>query len=187
MPPRTGTDQGDRPTDDARSPYGPGDLYSAAMKAAGPPGPTLRVAALEIPQRFGEVPSQLGVVDHALGCLPGVDLVLLPETILTGYVSPTGDADLRPFAEADVLLFPSAWVQGPGETDSREGTLSSLARASGVWIVNANWGVSDPPLGGQGGSMVVSPAGAVVDRIPPGAPRGAAVYTVTARRRPAEG
>lgn len=64
-------------------------------------------------------------------------------------------------AAADVLLFPSAWVE---QEDSREAMLSALAREHDVAIVNANWGVGRPRIAGQGGSMVVSRRGEIVAR-----------------------
>ena len=58
---------------------------------------------------------------------------------------------------ADVLLFPSAWVEDAGAAteDSRE----SLLRGLGMYVVNANWGVGSPRLSGQGGSMVLDATG----------------------------
>jgi predicted amidohydrolase len=61
--------------------------------------------------------------------------------------------------EADVLLFPSAWVEAP---DSRGPRLAELARTFDVAVVNANWGVGEPPLPGQGWSRVVGRDGRVV-------------------------
>lgn len=55
----------------------------------------------------------LRFLDKILTDLKGVDLVLLPEAALTGYVSPWGDYDLRPFAEP---------LDGPGAA-----ALSALA------------------------------------------------------------
>jgi predicted amidohydrolase len=62
-------------------------------------------------------------------------------------------------ARADVLLFPSAWVE---EEDSREKLLGDLARRFDVAIVNANWGAGLPRVGGQGRSMILSRDGRVV-------------------------
>jgi predicted amidohydrolase len=59
---------------------------------------------------------------------------------------------------ADVLLFPSAWVDG-GET--RRPMLEALSREFELTILNANWGVGRPAIRGQGGSMVVWPDGNV--------------------------
>lgn len=59
----------------------------------------MRIAALEMPLRFGAVEAALELVDQALAEAEGLDLVLLPEAALTGYLSPRGDFDLRPFAE----------------------------------------------------------------------------------------
>jgi predicted amidohydrolase len=54
---------------------------------------------------------------------------------------------------ADVLLFPSAWVDDAG--DARGELLPALARRFDVGVVNANWGRGDPAVRGQGGSRVV--------------------------------
>jgi predicted amidohydrolase len=55
--------------------------------------------------------------------------------------------------EADVLLFPSAWVEEAADT--RDTLLPELARAFDVAIVNANWGPGTPRIHGQGGSRIV--------------------------------
>ncbi len=60
--------------------------------------------------------------------------------------------------EADVLLFPSAWVDDD-PTDSRGLLLPALAQRFDVGIVNANWGVGPPLTQGQGGSRLVAPTG----------------------------
>ncbi len=60
---------------------------------------------------------------------------------------------------ADVLLFPSAWVEEP---DYRVSRLSRLAQRYGLTIANANWAAGDVRLPGQGGSCVVGSAGAVL-------------------------
>lgn len=64
---------------------------------------------------------------------------------------------------ADVLLFPSAWVEQP---DSRPQLLGELARAFGVHIANANWAPGVVRIPGQGGSCVVAPDGNVLLRAP---------------------
>ncbi len=53
---------------------------------------------------------------------------------------------------ADVLLFPSAWVD---DTESRAPLLQHLALRFNIDIVNANWGHGEPKLPGQGDSMVI--------------------------------
>ncbi|WP_437971821.1 carbon-nitrogen hydrolase family protein [Sorangium sp. So ce260] len=231
---------------------------------------SLDVVALELPQRFGDRRGAFAEIEGLLGspALAGAELVLLPELILTGYVSPTGDADLRRFAEpldgesaqrlaelarqhgialagplveesrglfynsllvfdrdgrrvghyrkrhpwfperwaapgdlgtpvldllgvkvtvaicfdihflsedagdaldeADLLLFPTAWVDPRGEGDARAELLSVLARRHRVAIVNANWGPSRPALGGQGGSRILDAQGRSIAAAPPG-------------------
>jgi predicted amidohydrolase len=64
-------------------------------------------------------------------------------------------------AAADVLLFPSAWVE---EIDSRPQLLSALARQFGVTIANANWGPGVVRIAGQGGSVVYNPRGETIAR-----------------------
>jgi predicted amidohydrolase len=64
--------------------------------------------------------------------------------------------------DADVLLFPSAWVDE--DDDARATLLPEVARRFGVAVVNANWGVGTPRVKGQGGSMVVSREGDVLAR-----------------------
>lgn len=62
-------------------------------------------------------------------------------------------------AEADVLLFPSAWVD---EEDTRVPTLEALAQRFGTWVVAANWSPGVVVVPGQGGSCVIAPDGRVV-------------------------
>jgi predicted amidohydrolase len=69
-----------------------------------------------------------------------------------------GEDAPQQLAEADVLLFPSAWVD-EDPVDARSTLLPELARTFGVGIVNANWGVGTPVIQGQGGSRIVSGAG----------------------------
>jgi predicted amidohydrolase len=59
----------------------------------------MRLRALEVPARFGDPGGRLEDVRAALAAGDPVDLVLLPECALTGYVSTDLDFDLRPFAE----------------------------------------------------------------------------------------
>jgi 5-aminopentanamidase len=69
-------------------------------------------------------------------------------------------------AWADLLLFPSAWVDGDGPRDRRRALLPPLARRHDLWIANPNWGTCAPRLAGQGGSQLIDPSGAVVARAP---------------------
>jgi 5-aminopentanamidase len=59
------------------------------------------VGALELSHRHGAVAAQLASVDAQLAALASerVDLVLLPEAALTGYLSPRFSFDLRGLAE----------------------------------------------------------------------------------------
>ncbi len=63
----------------------------------------------------------------------------------------------RELPSADVLLFPSAWVEG-GEGDSRRDLLAEL----GMRVVNANWGVGSPRVSGQGGSQIIDATGTLL-------------------------
>jgi predicted amidohydrolase len=71
-------------------------------------------------------------------------------------------------AAADVLLFPSAWVDDD-TSDLRAGIFRGLVRRFGLTVVNANWGEGDPRLPGQGRSRIVGPAGVVEAPRLPGA------------------
>lgn len=62
-------------------------------------------------------------------------------------------------AAADLLLFPSAWVD---EIDSRPQLLGDLARRFDLHVANANWAAGDVVVPGQGGSSIVSPDGSAV-------------------------
>lgn len=64
-------------------------------------------------------------------------------------------------ATADLLLFPSAWVD---EDDTRIPILTGLAQRFGIWIAAANWSAGVVRLPGQGDSCVVDPAGRLVAR-----------------------
>ena len=214
----------------------------------------MRLTVLELAARWNAADRVLAEVDAALAADAATDLVLLPEAALHGYVSPTSDSDLTPFAEpldgptaracaalavkhgihlvaplvlregaalfnamvcfdargdvvfvyrkrhpwlpetwatagtersplveiagvkvtiaicydvhflptdaaaeleaADVLLFPSAWVEEP---DYRVSRLARLAQRYDLTIANANWAPGDVRLPGQGGSCVVGP------------------------------
>ncbi|HET8731782.1 MAG TPA: carbon-nitrogen hydrolase family protein [Moraxellaceae bacterium] len=57
---------------------------------------------------------------------------------------------------ADLMLFPSAWVE---EHDSRNDQLGALARRHGIAIANANWGAGAPFIPSQGLSMIFNARG----------------------------
>lgn len=65
---------------------------------------------------------------------------------------------------ADLLLFPSAWVDE--EDDARPGLLQPLASKHQVAVLNANWGPGKPLINGQGGSLFLDAQGHLVARLP---------------------
>jgi predicted amidohydrolase len=86
-------------------------------------------------------------------------------------------------ARADVLLFPSAWVDD-GDTDLRAELFGALVRRFGLTVVNANWGEGEPQLPGQGRSRIVSPAGVVEAPRLPGRVSSAVAEVFPKRRSP---
>jgi 5-aminopentanamidase len=95
-------------------------------------------------------PSAPPVVDlcgHALTLAICYDLHFLPDDAAD---------ELR---AAELLLFPSAWVEEP---DLRAARLSWLARRFQLTIANANWAPGEVLVPGQGASCVLTPDGALV-------------------------
>lgn len=68
--------------------------------------------------------------------------------------------------EAELLLFPSAWVDDD-EGDSRPPLLKALAEKHSVAVLNANWGQGKPKVPGQGGSLFIDAKGALQSRLTP--------------------
>lgn len=71
-------------------------------------------------------------------------------------------------ARADVLLFPSAWVESP---DSRPARLIELAARHSIAVVNANWAPGLVRVPGQGNSLIIDARGNIVAHIGPHARR----------------
>lgn len=71
----------------------------------------------------------------------------------------------RELEAADLLLFPSAWVERP---DTRAAHLARLAQHAGLTIANANWASGVVRVPGQGGSCIVAPDGTVMTATPGG-------------------
>ncbi|MDB5213662.1 MAG: 5-aminopentanamidase [Myxococcaceae bacterium] len=80
---------------------------------------------------------------------------------------------------ADLLLFPSAWVE---EEDSRASMLAALARRHRIAVANANWGPGVVRIAGQGGSSVLDAGGSVLARVTPRVMRADAVVTADLTR-----
>ena len=66
---------------------------------------------------------------------------------------------VRELEAADVLVFPSAWVERP---DTRAQRLQRLAQQFGVHVINANWAAGVVRVPGQHGSCVIAPDGSLV-------------------------
>lgn len=62
---------------------------------------------------------------------------------------------------AELLVFPSAWVERP---DSRPARLAALAQRFGLYVVNANWAAGVVRVPGQGGSCIIGPDGRLLAR-----------------------
>lgn len=65
---------------------------------------------------------------------------------------------------ADLLLFPSAWVE---DEDSRPTMLGELARRHRIAIANANWGAGVVRIAGQGSSSIRDASGTVLSGVAP--------------------
>jgi 5-aminopentanamidase len=59
-------------------------------------------------------------------------------------------------SSADLLVFPSAWVDDE-EPDARAELLGALERRFGLAIANPNWGPGSPSVRGQGNSRILRP------------------------------
>lgn len=95
-----------------------------------------------------------GAAPHPVVALGGVTL-----TIAVCYdVHFLADDATLALAAADVLLFPSAWVEQP---DGRAAHLLAVARRYDVTVINANWAPGIVCVPGQGGSCIVTPAGQI--------------------------
>jgi 5-aminopentanamidase len=71
--------------------------------------------------------------------------------------------DAAPALEAaDLLLFPSAWVE---EYDTRAAMLAELARRHRVAVANANWGAGVVRVPGQGGSAIFGADGVILAQV----------------------
>src|SRR5207237_2170683 len=58
-------------------------------------------------------------------------------------------------AAADLLLFPSAWVEDAPEDETRVPILAEIARTFDVAVASANWAAGDVVAPGQGGSCIL--------------------------------
>lgn len=77
---------------------------------------------------------------------------------------------------ADLLLFPSAWVE---EEDSRPVRLTGLAEHFRLAVANANWGAGRPRVPGQGHSMILGSDGRELAATPPHSASGWCQATLT--------
>jgi predicted amidohydrolase len=80
----------------------------------------------------------------------------------------------RQLRAADLLLFPSAWVDAH---DTRIPTLTAVARRFDVAVASANWGPGVVAVRGQGDSCVIDRKGEILARVERGAIRADATIT----------
>ena len=66
--------------------------------------------------------------------------------------------------QAELLLFPSAWVDDTPEA-ARRPLMQRVATHFGVYVANANWGRGEVKVRGQGGSCILGPAGGVLAEV----------------------
>ncbi len=91
---------------------------------------------------------------------PVFDVRGVPVTLAVCFdVHFVGQDAARELTDAQVLLFPRAWVE---RGDTRGAILPELARRFDVAVVNANWGAGAPRVSGQGGSRILGADGAVL-------------------------
>jgi len=83
---------------------------------------------------------------------PVIDVGGLRATIAVCF-----DVHFGEIPPADLVLFPSAWVESDEPSPSRE----ALLRKLGTNVVNANWGRGEPRVRGQGGSCILHASGEV--------------------------
>jgi predicted amidohydrolase len=80
----------------------------------------------------------------------------------------------RELRAADLLLFPSAWVDAH---DTRIPTLAAVARRFDVCVASANWGPGVVAVRGQGDSCVIDRRGEILARVERGGIRADATIT----------
>lgn len=94
---------------------------------------------------------------------PVVELGGLRLTFATCYdVHFLAEEGKEALERADVLVFPSAWVDDEG---TRLPLVTGLARTFGIAVANANWGPGEPRVPGQGDSVIVDASGRIVARV----------------------
>jgi predicted amidohydrolase len=110
---------------------------------------------------------------------PVVDIEGMQVTIAVCYDLHFLDEDAADaLRRADVLLFPSAWVESP---DSRPAHLIELAMRYRVAVVNANWAPGVVRVPGQGNSLIISARGDVLAHVGPRARRADALIEPSPR------
>lgn len=94
---------------------------------------------------------------------PMIDIEGALVTIAICYDVQFAEEFAAAFDAADLLLFPSAWVE---EKDSRPFILADLARRHHIAVANANWGPGIVRIAGQGDSMILDAHGETLARVP---------------------
>lgn len=148
-----------------------GELVSNAAVVVGAEGEILTIYRKRHPW-FPERWATPGTEPHPVFAIGGHSLTIA--ICYDGHFLADEAADA--LDRADVLLFPSAWVD---DEDSRVPLLRRLAREFDVTIANANWSAGVVRVPGQGGSCIVDPDG----RARTGSPRLDAVL----REKPGSG
>jgi 5-aminopentanamidase len=111
---------------------------------------------------------------------PSIDIEGLRVTIAVCFDVHFLEADAADALDAaDLLLFPSAWVE---EEDSRPAMLAALARRHRVAVANANWGAGIVRIAGQGGSSILDASGEMLARTSPRVMRADAIVGANAIR-----
>jgi predicted amidohydrolase len=113
------------------------------------------------------------------GAAPVVDIEGVRVTIALCYDVHFLDEDAADaLARADLLLFPSAWVEEP---DSRPALLVDLAIRYRIAVANANWAPGVVRVPGQGRSLILSARGELLARVGPRARRADALIEPSPR------
>ena len=145
-----------------------------AMLAVGPDGREAFVYEKRHPW-YPETWATAGTEPHPVVTIAGVRVTIAICFDLQFVADDASEA----LAAAELLLFPSAWVDEDG---TRVRTLTALAQRFDLWVAGANWAPGDVAIHGQGDSCILDPTGRVVAQL--GLEEGRIDALVTPSRRP---